>query len=120
MSKKEDKSEYVPFGEEWKKDLMRLTKRKLIELLKNECKRNIRLTVVRPSVYDLVIEGLKSKGYDGLHYGQECGCEISDLAPCGEFYKLCTAGYKVEVPDGVESEHDFWICDSKDDKPWEV
>lgn len=76
--------------------------------------------LVRPDVHDLVAEGLNSNGYDGLYYDGECSCQISNLATCGEFNSSCTAGYKVVAPKGVDSDYDFWICASKDDKPWDV
>ena len=44
-------------------------------------------------VVDMVKSHLESNGYDGL-YSDECGCELSDLAPCGEIQGDCRAGYK--------------------------
>lgn len=37
---------------------------------------------------------LADNGFDGLQNGGECGCEISDLFPCGEDPTHCTPGYK--------------------------
>ena len=45
---------------------------------------------------EMVIEYLKTNGYDGLA-GDECGCEISDLMPCGEFGYDCYGGYKITM-----------------------
>lgn len=43
---------------------------------------------------DLVQIGLKQGGFDGLYNADLCGCEVGDLAPCGEIQHECTAGYK--------------------------
>jgi len=37
---------------------------------------------------------LIENGFDGLYYPGECGCEVSDLAPCGEGSLSCKPGYK--------------------------
>lgn len=44
---------------------------------------------------EIVKNYLKRNGYDGLA-GDECGCERSDLMPCGEFGANCEAGHKVK------------------------
>ena len=42
----------------------------------------------------MIAEYLKFNGYDGL-YCDECGCELSDLMPCGGEWAIdCVAGYK--------------------------
>ena len=42
----------------------------------------------------MIAEYLKLNGYDGL-YCDECGCELSDLMPCGGEWAIdCVAGYK--------------------------
>jgi len=74
---------------------------------------------MNPNVNQMVIESLKEKGFDGLHYDNQCGCLISALAPCGQISKTCTAGYKVVPPEDSECGFDFYICDSKKDRPWE-
>jgi hypothetical protein len=71
-------------------------------------------------VIDMVECWLKKNGYDGLSYDAECGCIIGDIAPCGEIRSTCVAGYKVVPPKSVKSHFDFYICDSRDDKPWEM
>lgn len=68
---------------------------------------------------EIVKKYLIEGGYDGLHHDAECGCELSDLAPCGESFSMCRPGYKVNAPDS-RYEYDWWICDSRDDRPWEV
>lgn len=40
---------------------------------------------------------LKVNGYDGL-YTEDCGCEVDDLMPCGEFGGRCEPGYKASCP----------------------
>lgn len=52
------------------------------------------------TVLDMISKSLKDNGFDGLvdEFG-ECGCETSDLAPCGntiEYVGRCRAAYKVE------------------------
>jgi len=71
------------------------------------------------TVIEIVADYLKYNELDGLQNGAECGCSIDDLAPCGEIQSSCSTGYKVDVPVGVECEFDFYICENKDDKPWQ-
>ncbi len=72
-----------------------------------------------PDVIKLVKTALKEKGFDGLRYDGECGCSVDDLAPCGEITAHCEAGYMVKVPIDSCAPFDFYICQSKDDRPWE-
>jgi hypothetical protein len=58
---------------------------------------------------DIVVKWLTANGYDGL-YGDECGCDISDIMPCGEFGSECKAGYKMPCDCG---DHDFQIGNVK-------
>lgn len=67
---------------------------------------------------EIVIKYLEDNGFDGLHRDAECGCEISDLVPCGNDFASCKPGYKLVPPDS-SYEFDFYICDSKDDSPWD-
>ena len=69
------------------------------------------------NVLCLIEEALKTNGFGGLQCDGECSCKITDLAPCGEIKTNCEAGYIVYPPntDG----YDFYICHSKDDRPWE-
>ena len=47
------------------------------------------------TVKEIVEAWLKTNGYGGL-WSDECGCELSDLAPCGQMDEsCCEAGYKV-------------------------
>jgi len=44
---------------------------------------------------EIVGKYLKENGYDGLvDADNECGCELSDLSPCGALYPDCEAGHK--------------------------
>lgn len=46
-------------------------------------------------VIDIVYEWLEQNGYDGLvDVDNECGCQLSDLAPCEMLGQDCEAGYK--------------------------
>lgn len=47
------------------------------------------------NVKEIIIEYLEKNGYEGISCEDECGCEISDLFPCGEYVGDCTPGYKV-------------------------
>jgi hypothetical protein len=60
---------------------------------------------------DICKEWLESHGYDGLYDPYECGCELSDLMPCGEPHPDCTAGYK-SVADPATG-YDFMIGPEK-------
>ncbi len=68
---------------------------------------------------EIVKKYLTENGFDGLHSGSDCGCELSDLAPCSFFPLRCTPGYKLVPPASSNCRHDSYICDSKDDRPWE-
>jgi hypothetical protein len=58
-------------------------------------------------VKQIVIAYLRMNGYDGLYLDCNCGCEIDDLAPCGQFNEACAPGYK--RPDKT-GEHAFFIA----------
>ncbi len=60
------------------------------------------------TVKEIVYRYLSDNGYDGLYFSGECGCEISDLAPCGEMNEKCEAGYKKDCDDLCD--HEFG-CD---------
>jgi hypothetical protein len=62
---------------------------------------------------------LVDNGFDGLQNDNECGCELDDLMPCSDNIAFCKPGYKVIPPDWVKTDYDFYICENKDDKPWE-
>lgn len=64
------------------------------------------------NVIDIVAQYLKDNGYDGLvEETSECGCELSDLMPCGEGCgQGCRAGHKEPDPTG---EYDWLIFPGK-------
>jgi hypothetical protein len=47
------------------------------------------------TVKEIVIDYLKSNGYDGL-YSNDCGCVIDDLCPCSGYgsMDMCEPGIK--------------------------
>lgn len=48
-----------------------------------------------PTVIEIVADHLRSIGADGLVAPSECGCELSDLAPCGSLGSgECLPGWK--------------------------
>lgn len=50
------------------------------------------------TTWQIIHDWLKEHGYDGLYCddagGEECGCELADLFPCGQIPESCVAGYK--------------------------
>ena len=62
------------------------------------------------TVIEIVKAGLTSGGFDGLvAEGGECGCELSDLAPCGGDFSSCIAGFKHMDPrPGHENDWAIW------------
>ena len=49
-----------------------------------------------PLVVQMVERFLRKNGYDGLFQPEgPCGCELGDIAPCGQIGGDCEAGYKV-------------------------
>ena len=44
------------------------------------------------SVKEIVRAYLEANDYDGL-YCSDCGCLLTDFAPCGEMGEKCKAGY---------------------------
>ncbi len=57
------------------------------------------------TVIKIIEEYLKKNNYSGLYdeYG-ECGCQMSDLAPCGDMQPDCKPGHKAFCTS--ECEHD--------------
>jgi hypothetical protein len=47
---------------------------------------------------DIIIEGLKAAGYDGLQ-NEECGCGLDDFAPCDEPSYRCEPAYRRKCED---------------------
>jgi hypothetical protein len=70
-------------------------------------------------ILELVRKDLKKRDYDGLFCVHEpCGCQLSDLMPCGLYENLenCEPGYKVKcTPEtcGIDGDCDFHISKSK-------
>lgn len=47
------------------------------------------------NVKEIVCKFLADNNLDGLvNHDGECGCEIADLMPCGEYDSACQSGYK--------------------------
>jgi len=63
---------------------------------------------------NIVISWLTLHGYDGLYNDGECGCDVSDLMPCGEPNSDCMAGYKVDCP--KDHEFDYMIMQHEGDE----
>ena len=64
------------------------------------------------------IDGLKSymtkHGYTGLFVPGECGCEISDIAPCGEDFSECELGYVIDcAPEEEKEGYNFMVTNKK-------
>ena len=59
-----------------------------------------------PTVKEIVLEYLKSNGFDGLFSEDECACTLDDLAPCVDMFLDCSAG-RIEACDC--GDHDFHI-----------
>ena len=45
---------------------------------------------------NILIEYLKTNGFDGLYSPGECSCEVDDLGPCGQVCLECESGYKTD------------------------
>lgn len=55
---------------------------------------------------------LKENGYDGLvHPDAECGCQVTDLMPCGCPDEDCRAGHEKQA--GPSTGYDFFIIPGK-------
>lgn len=55
---------------------------------------------------------LERNGYEGL-CGDECGCELADLMPCGGEYAMdCVGGHKTDCTcdDGCDNLYSNQIC----------
>jgi hypothetical protein len=49
---------------------------------------------------EIIAEWLKEHGYDGMYSEAECGCLLTDFAPCsGDSIGSCCAGYKCKFID---------------------
>ncbi len=68
-----------------------------------------------PDGVQMIKSYLESNGFDGL-YTDECGCELSDLMPCGgDFAVHCQAGYKTVGDFEFDGEKCDWFIGK--DKP---
>ena len=70
--------------------------------------------IVYPDVGDIVKMWLKDNGYSGL-CGEDCGCYIDDLMPCGECMDTCQAGYKVKCTEDCGHE-----MEGKPENNWHI
>lgn len=77
------------------------------------------------NIKEIVADYLKANGYDGLHYEDDCSCDLDDLMPCqcaNETY--CKPGYKVVCNSGC-GEYNFCIGEERkrgcerDERQWE-
>jgi hypothetical protein len=58
------------------------------------------------SVQEILIDWLKSHGYDGLCLPREaCGCGINDLCPCGYSCDDCEPAYAVTITEEMLTPH---------------
>ena len=73
------------------------------------------------TVAEIVDNYLRDNCYDGLYSESfECACFRCDLFPCdGNGCESCLPGYRVIVPENIDSEFKEYICSEKDAKPWE-
>jgi hypothetical protein len=70
------------------------------------------------TVRQIIIEWLKSNGYDGLFNRRgECGCDIEDLCPCYASIDECEPGYKGRCTDGAE---DMCEACAEDPAGWHI
>lgn len=71
-----------------------------------------------PTVIEILKQHLVDNGFDGLVNGDlECGCELSDLQPCGERFDDCKPAYKYRDP---LNEGEFLFCEEKQEESQEV
>lgn len=53
-----------------------------------------------PTALEIIKQYLIDNDYDGLCNSHlDCGCDLSDLQPCGEDISMCRPGYKYADPD---------------------
>ena len=67
-------------------------------------------------VEQVIVKYLTDNGYDGLcNPDSECGCPVSDIAPCCQNCMDCLPAHKTDNPPaGFDS---FFISGKKDDQP---
>jgi hypothetical protein len=67
---------------------------------------------------EIVEKYLRENGYDGL-CGDECGCLVDDLMPCGETLEWCEPGYKVPCDEDncpVDGKCDWHVSPTREEK----
>ena len=69
-----------------------------------------------PTVRQIVSSFLKNEGFDGLQDGDDCGCRVGDLMPCGDGWTGCMAGYLQNLDDCDCPDSDFCIGPDKQPK----
>jgi len=76
---------------------------------KFECQDKSSVKTIPVTVEDIVRAYLSKNGYDGLcSYDRDCGCSVSNLAPCGEIGLSCMAAKSVSCsPSEVD---EFAVC----------
>jgi len=58
---------------------------------------------------DILVEGLKAMGADGLCCpGECCGCGVDDLCPCCNYIMDCVPARLAPVPEEMKEEFDTW------------
>jgi hypothetical protein len=60
------------------------------------------------TVKEILIEWLKTRGYDGLCY-DDCGCGLNDFMPCQSSCELCKPAYEWQC----SREERIEACDSE-------
>lgn len=71
------------------------------------------------TVDEIICEYLKANNYGGLYSPMgECACESKDLAPCGNIYLECKAGYKIDG-DKLICDCNFHISKDKNSTDYE-
>jgi len=63
---------------------------------------------------EIMIDWLTTHGYDGL-YGEECGCLLDDLMPCGEGCEGCQGGVRMDIAASTRCG-----CDGQGTDHWHV
>jgi hypothetical protein len=64
---------------------------------------------------EIIRKYLQDNGFDGLwNQDDECGCEITDLCPCGNSFEFCEPGYK--RPGEIGEDFDFTVGPDKMEK----
>ena len=67
------------------------------------------------NVREILKQWLIDNDYDGLQHESDCGCQVSDLVPCGGDCSDCTPGYK--RIGRTNEECDWYIMPSKPHNP---